>query len=203
MPFIAGDSVGILYSQKNKQGDWTVGIHNGAFLLEGTKRYHIKHSGNTSNPCSISPNTVYFYYDRNDYLDEYDNIINGESKIKNTDYIYLLTSIYKTNIPNSNITKNPAIAFASRVRKGAKYVVHNGRFSRFEVKDNTGNILKIYRDYSEFRKVYPTCDDLKNLNGTLFYVHYNIKKASSPGRYEAFQEGPLGAEIYNILNLSK
>lgn len=205
MSFKKGDSVGILYAQMDNNGNWTAGIHNGAYLGKGSQRYHIKHAGNAPDPCNLSANTrtVYFYYNRDDYMRDYNRIKKGTLKgIKVVD-IYLLNQIYKTQSANPDIVKNPAIAFALKNQLDSKKraVVHNGRFVRFEEKDSSGQVINIIDNYNAFRKKYPTCKSIQNARGDLIYAHYNLRKAGS-GRYEPFLQIPDGVKILNIKNMS-
>lgn len=200
-----GDSVGILYGQKNAAGEWTVGIHNGVFLEKGSKRYHVRHTGNVKDPCNLLQNTrtVYFYYNRNDYLKDYDRIKNGSLKGLRSSDIYLLNQIYETQSSKQNYKKNPAIAFAlkDQLDSQKRHVVHNGRFVRFEEKNSQGQITGIIVDYQAFRKKYPSCQSIQNARGDLVYAHYNLRKASA-GRYEPFLQIPEGVEILNVRNMS-
>lgn len=200
-----GDSVGVLYGQKDASGKWTVGIHNGVFMMKGSKRYHIKHTGNVKDPCDLMQNTrtVYFYYNREDYLKDYQRIKNGTLKGVRIDDIYLLNQIYETQGSNQDYKKNPAIAFAlkGQLDSQKRHVVHNGRFVRFEEKNSQGQIVAIIQDYQAFRKKYPTCQSIQNAHGDLVYAHYNLRKKGA-GRYEAFQQIPDGVEILNVRNMS-
>lgn len=200
-----GDSVGILYGQKDKNGKWTVGIHNGVFIMKGSSRYHIKHTGNVKDPCDLQQNTrtAYFYYNRDDYLHDYQRIKNGNLKNIRISDIYLLNQIYETQSTNQDYKKNPAVAFALKTELDSqkRHVVHNGRFIRFEEKNGQGKIIGNIEDYRVFRKKYPTCKSIQNARGDLIYAHYNLRK-TSPGRYEAFQQIPAGVEIANIRNMS-
>jgi len=206
MSFKKGDSVGVLYGQKNEAGKWTVGIHNGVYLKKGTSRYHIKHASNTKNPCDLESNTrtVYFYYNRDAYLNDYNRIKNGTLKGTRLSDIYLLNQIYKTQGTNPDINKNPAIAFAlEKLDSNNRHVVHNGRFVRFEEKNDKGITIRNIEDYQIFRQKYPSCKSIQNARGELIYAHYNIRKTSSPGRYEPFLQIPDGVRILNIKNMSK
>ncbi len=202
-----GDAVGILYGQKNQAGKWTVGIHNGVYMSKGSTRYHIKHAGNAIDPCDINKNTrtVYFYYNRDVYLKDYDRIKKGTLKGVRIGDIYLLNQIYETQGSNPNYTKNPAVAFAlkNQLDSNKRHVVHNGRFVRFDERNSQGQITGSIEDYQAFRKKYPTCQSIQNARGDLIYAHYNIRKTSSPGRYEPFLQIPAGVKILNIANMSK
>lgn len=199
-----GDSVGVLYAQKDKNGKWTVGIHNGAFVLKGSSRYHIKHAGNAQNPCDLNTRTVYFYYNRDDYLKDYDRIKNGSLKNVRFSDLYLLSQIYETQGSNQNYNKNPAIAFAlkNQLDSQKRHVVHNGRFIRFEEKNSQGQVTNKIDDYRIFRQKYPSCKSIQEARGDLIYAHYNLRR-SSPGRYEPFLQIPDGVEIANIKNISR
>lgn len=199
-----GDSVGVLYAQKDKNGKWTAGIHNGAFVLKGSSRYHVKHAGNVKNPCDLNTQIVYFYYNRDDYLKDYERIKNGSLKNVRYSDLYLLNQIYETQASNQNYKKNPAVAFALRnvFDSQNRHVVHNSRFIRFEEKNNQGQVINKIDDYQIFRKKYPSCKSIQDSRGDLIYVHYNLRR-SSPGRYEPFLQIPGGVEISNIKNISK
>lgn len=199
-----GDSVGVLYAQKDKNGKWTAGIHNGAFVLKGSSRYHVKHAGNTKNPCNLNTRTVYFYYNRDAYLKDYERIKSGSLKNVRYSDIYLLSQIYETQAANHNYKKNPAIAFAlkNQLDSQQRYVVHNGRFLRFEEKNSQGQIINKITDYRTFRKKYPSCKSIQEARGDLIYAHYNLRR-SSPGRYEPFLQIPDGVEIANIKDISR
>lgn len=201
MPFQRGDSVGILYSQQNSQGQWTTGIHNGAFLSRGSRRYHVRHAGNAANACSIGTRTIYFYYNRDAYLYDYNRIRNGTLTNVRIGDIYLLSKIYAIVISNANNTKNPAIAFAVKGQydSSGRHVVHNGRFLRFNVRNAAGQVVRVYDNYQNFRRDYPTCSSISDLNGELHYVHYNLRRMGA-GRYEPFRE-ILSANILNVRRL--
>lgn len=202
MSFRKGDSVGVLYSQQDNNGVWTTGIHNGAFLSKDSLRYHVRHSGNTTNACTIGSRTIYFYYNRDDYLYDYNRIIYGIATDVRIEDIYLLAKMYKTKIPDTDTTTKPPIAFVLRDQydNRGRHVVHNGRFLSFEVKDDLGQTIKIYENYKDLRNDFPTCSSITSINGVLSYVHYNLDK-SSPGRYEPFPE-VLHERILNLKNLT-
>lgn len=183
-----------------------LGIHNGVYMSKGSIRYYIKHAGNATDPCNLNQNTrtVYFYYNRKDYLKDYDRIKNGTLKGLRISDIYLLNQIYETQGSNPNYIKNPAIAFAlkNQLDSQNRYVVHNGRFVRFEEKNSQGQITGVIDDYRVLRQKYPRCQSIQDARGDLIYAHYNIRKTSSPGRYEPFLQIPGGVKILNIKNMS-
>ncbi len=183
MAINAGTCVGVLY-YRQKNGIWTVGIHNGRTRnkVTATSKLLLSHVSNAAEFYQSNPSVLIFYKTYAEYLAALKKKpkegtpfgVRITTKVtaaqSNHACVAFLQNVYEKNMTGSDIT--------------TKKVAHNGKF--IEYKSPRGN-------------VYTTVDAaIKSIQadpgGSLLYWHYNLVPRSG-GRYELALQKAINSNI--------